>query len=180
MCELCSKLTTKTSEQPQWRHFGVFIVNLEHISHLFLLTLSMYLFAGKKYIVAYDLLFSWKQAAVNEVNGEPNKNQNTNKKTSRLLRWVLRGFLFCCFFWRCSDVVLVSIFVTFCTLMQCFHYRSSRLEVFCRKGFYRSFAELTGKHLKPRLSYFENLRVHRRLSSISKASNKSVWSYVFW
>ena len=46
----------------------------------------MYLFAGKKYIVAYDLLFSWKQAAVNEVNGEPNKNQNTNKKTSRLLR----------------------------------------------------------------------------------------------
>ena len=172
MCEICSKLTTKTSERRQWRRFGVFIVNFEYISHLFLLlllTLSMYLFAGKKCIVAYDLLFSWKQAAVNEVNGEPNKNQNINKKTSRLLRWVLRVFLVLLLLF--FDVVLVSIFVTFCTLMQCFHYRSSRLEVFCRKGFYRSFAELTGKHLKPRLSYFENLRVHRRLSSISKASN---------
>ena len=180
MCEICSKLTTKT-ERRQWRRFGVFIANFEHISHLFLLlllTLSMYLLAGKKYIVAYDLLFSWKQAAVNEVNGEPNKNQNINKKTSRLLRWVLRVFLVLLLLF--FDVVLVSIFVTFCTLMQCFYYRSSRLEVFCRKGFYRNCAEVTGKHLKPRLSYFKNLRVHRRLSSISKASNKSVWSNVFW
>ena len=87
MCEICSKLTTKTLERRQWCRFGVFIVNFEYISHLFLLlllTLSMYLFAGKKCIVAYDLLFSWKQAAVNEVNSELNKNQNINKKTSRL------------------------------------------------------------------------------------------------
>ena len=35
-CELCSKLTIKTPELRHWRRFGVFIVNFEHISHLFL------------------------------------------------------------------------------------------------------------------------------------------------
>ena len=42
-CEICSRLTIKTPEQCRHR-CGVFIVNLEHISHLFLvfplLTLS--------------------------------------------------------------------------------------------------------------------------------------------
>ena len=38
-CEICSKLTTKTPEERQWRHSGVFIVNFEHISHLFLVLL---------------------------------------------------------------------------------------------------------------------------------------------
>ena len=32
-CEICSKLTIKTPERRQWRHPGVFIVNLEHVSH---------------------------------------------------------------------------------------------------------------------------------------------------
>ena len=44
-CEICSKLTIKTPERRHWRRFGVFIVNFEHISHLFqvfpLLTLNM-------------------------------------------------------------------------------------------------------------------------------------------
>ena len=46
-CEICSKLTVKTPErrQWQWRRSGVFIVNFEHISQLFLvfllLTLNM-------------------------------------------------------------------------------------------------------------------------------------------
>ena len=31
---MCSKLTIKTSKQSQWRRFGVFIVNFEHISRL--------------------------------------------------------------------------------------------------------------------------------------------------
>ena len=31
-CEICSKLTIKTSERRQWRRSGVFIVNFEHIS----------------------------------------------------------------------------------------------------------------------------------------------------
>ena len=34
--EICSKLTIKTRERCQWRRFCVFIVNLEHISHHFL------------------------------------------------------------------------------------------------------------------------------------------------
>ena len=41
MCEICSKLTIKT---PEWRHWclsGVFIVNFEHISHLFQLFLLL-------------------------------------------------------------------------------------------------------------------------------------------
>ena len=35
-CEICSKLTIATQEQHQSRHSSVFIVNFEHISHLFL------------------------------------------------------------------------------------------------------------------------------------------------
>ena len=34
-CEICSKLITKTPERRQWHDCGVFIVNFEHISHLF-------------------------------------------------------------------------------------------------------------------------------------------------
>ena len=30
-CEICLKLTIKTAERPQWRRFGVFIVNFEPI-----------------------------------------------------------------------------------------------------------------------------------------------------
>ena len=35
-CEICSKLTIKTLEQPQWRRSGVFVVNFEHIANLVL------------------------------------------------------------------------------------------------------------------------------------------------
>ena len=35
-CEICSKLTIKTPEQCQWHPSGVFIVNFEYTSHLFL------------------------------------------------------------------------------------------------------------------------------------------------
>ena len=38
-CEICWKLTMKTPEWHQWRRSGVFIVNFEHISHLFLVFL---------------------------------------------------------------------------------------------------------------------------------------------
>ena len=43
--EICSELTIETPERRQWRHYGIFIVNSEHISHLalvfLLLTLNM-------------------------------------------------------------------------------------------------------------------------------------------
>ena len=49
-CGICSKLTAKKAEQRQWTLSGFFIVNFEHISHLFimfvLLTLTKYLFSG--------------------------------------------------------------------------------------------------------------------------------------
>ena len=34
-CEICSKLTIKPPTRRLWRRFGGFIVNFEHISHLF-------------------------------------------------------------------------------------------------------------------------------------------------
>ena len=40
-CEICSKLTIKTPERRQWRRSGVFIVNFEHISHSFLLSVLL-------------------------------------------------------------------------------------------------------------------------------------------
>ena len=45
------KLTIKTPERRHWRRFGVFIVNSEHISHLFLvillLNLNKYMLVGR-------------------------------------------------------------------------------------------------------------------------------------
>ena len=40
-CEICSKLTIKTSERRHWRLSGVFIVDFEHISHLVLVFLKL-------------------------------------------------------------------------------------------------------------------------------------------
>ena len=37
----CSKLTMKTLERRHWRHFGVFNVDFELISHLFLMFLLL-------------------------------------------------------------------------------------------------------------------------------------------
>ena len=35
ICEIFSELTIKTTERRHWRRSGVFIVNFEHVSHLF-------------------------------------------------------------------------------------------------------------------------------------------------
>ena len=49
-CEIVSKLTIKTPKRRHWRHCGVFMVNFQPMSHLFLvlllLTLRRWLFAG--------------------------------------------------------------------------------------------------------------------------------------
>ena len=34
MCEICWQCTIKTLERRQWRRSGVFIVNIEQISHI--------------------------------------------------------------------------------------------------------------------------------------------------
>ena len=40
-CEISSKLAIKTPERRHWRRSGVYIVNLEHISHLVLVFLLL-------------------------------------------------------------------------------------------------------------------------------------------
>ena len=40
-CESCPKLTIKIPERSQWRRYGVFIVNFEHISDLVLVFLLL-------------------------------------------------------------------------------------------------------------------------------------------
>ena len=40
-CEICSKLIIKTPKRRYWRRSGVFIINFEHISHLFLVFLLL-------------------------------------------------------------------------------------------------------------------------------------------
>ena len=42
-CEICSNLTVKTPERRNWRRSGVFIVNSEHMSYLFLVFLLLIL-----------------------------------------------------------------------------------------------------------------------------------------
>ena len=40
-CEICSKLTVKAPERRNWSPSGVFIVNLQHISHVLLVFLLL-------------------------------------------------------------------------------------------------------------------------------------------
>ena len=53
-CEICWKLTIKTSLQCQWRHSGIFIVNFEHISSLLLVLLLLML--NKKLFPEFHLV----------------------------------------------------------------------------------------------------------------------------
>ena len=52
-CEICSNLTIKTPERRQRRRSGVFIVNFEYISQIFLAFLS--LTSSRKMFVGYLL-----------------------------------------------------------------------------------------------------------------------------
>ena len=56
-CEICSKLTIKTPEWGQWHRSGVFIVNFEHISDLFLVFLFLTL---KKQISPVYIMYACK------------------------------------------------------------------------------------------------------------------------
>ena len=55
MCEICSKLTTKTPERRQFRRSGVFLVNFEDISHLVLV--SVLLTLNKQMPAVWDQIF---------------------------------------------------------------------------------------------------------------------------
>ena len=63
-CEICSKLTIKTPERRYWCRFGVFIVNIEYISHLvllfLLLTLSRYVIPNVRILCIGRLVFPTK------------------------------------------------------------------------------------------------------------------------
>ena len=67
-CEICSKLTIKTPERRSWRRSGVFIVNFEHILHLFLVflssTLNKLMLAGRSLNKSmFKLSVSWNSEA---------------------------------------------------------------------------------------------------------------------
>ena len=68
-CEICSKLTIMTPERRQWRRYGVFTVNFEHISHLVLVfilfTLKMQLLPGELSLQTKPLLVDsiWKKCS---------------------------------------------------------------------------------------------------------------------
>ena len=67
--EICSKLTIKTPERRQWHRHGVFVVNFEHISYLFLefllLTLNKEMWAGLEQREPWQglLIFKFDDAA---------------------------------------------------------------------------------------------------------------------
>ena len=62
-CEIDSKLTVKTSERRHLHHSGVFLVNLEHMSHLFLvfllLTLHKKMLPGMVYKSVLEINYSY-------------------------------------------------------------------------------------------------------------------------
>ena len=67
---MCSKLITKTPERRHWRRSGVFSVNFEHISHLFLeLILAD---------ISWDKLFNVTGSYLQIL--EINDDNNNNKK----------------------------------------------------------------------------------------------------
>ena len=83
-CEIYLKLTIKTSQQCHWHRSGVFIVNFEHISYLFLvflfLTFNMYLFAG--IIIKHPRInfFPYKLKVGNQVFGTIQKSSAKQPK----------------------------------------------------------------------------------------------------
>ena len=68
----CSKLAIKTPERRQWRRFGVFIVNLKHISNLvlvfLLLTLSREIPAGKGALFSLNTVCYFMSLALHKID----------------------------------------------------------------------------------------------------------------
>ena len=68
--EICSELTLKPPERRQWRRSKVFIVNFEHISHLFLVFLLFTL--KKEMLVGYEQLLFRSFAVVANIRTQSN------------------------------------------------------------------------------------------------------------
>ena len=96
-CEICSKLTIKTSERRQWGGSGAFIFNFEHISHLvlvfLLLTLSRQMPAGLRIFQANIHLFKVS-------NRNTRKRCKTHWKDTRTT--LLKSFRCLCNLWTFS------------------------------------------------------------------------------
>ena len=100
-CEIFSKLTIKTLERRHWRRSGVFIVNVEHISLLFLvlllLTLSKLMLAG---LWQFSFLCSWICVSLVMITIcfifkiEPQRS-NVLVKMESVLIYLSLGFLAC-------------------------------------------------------------------------------------
>ena len=100
-CEIFSKLTIKTLERRHWRRSGVFIVNFEHISLLFLLllllTLSKLMLAG---LWQFSFLCSWICVSLVMITIcfifkiEPQRS-NVLVKMESVLIYLSLGFLAC-------------------------------------------------------------------------------------
>ena len=100
-CEIFSKLTIKTLERRHWRRSGVFIVNFEHVSLLFLLllllTLSKLMLAG---LWQFSFLCSWICVSLVMITIcfifkiEPQRS-NVLVKMESVLIYLSLGFLAC-------------------------------------------------------------------------------------
>ena len=57
--KICSKFAIKTPGGTHWRRSGLFIVNFEHISHLFLVFLSFFIVAFEQVNVSWLRKLNW-------------------------------------------------------------------------------------------------------------------------
>ena len=74
-CDICSKVTIKTLKRRQWRRFGVFIINFEHISHL---CSSVSIVNFEHVIAGWDFL-----RKINKIMEQPLYFINVNVKLTR-------------------------------------------------------------------------------------------------
>ena len=158
-CEICSKLIIKT---PKWRQrlrFDVFIVNFEHISHLFILllflTLNKYMLADNSVETTENRVFCWVFPRFG-LNMEtyygdfyiPRKHRKTvkfsvvfrdyrNVRYAKMQKKNLSIWIF----------LRIMILLRFVLHFKNSKQRSSHRRCSLRKGVLRNFAKFAGKHL---------------------------------
>ena len=133
-CEICLKLTIKTPERRYWRCSGVFIVNFEHISHLFLMFLLLirtskcWLYLDTFHAVSmlhYWYLKIWKRN---------NTQYNLSRSLPKLFLF-LKEFSSRCLHFMKESVLLLELKVYFCYCFQ-WGWAESSSETICRFNTY--------------------------------------------